>query len=188
VIPADRRAVLVDPGVDVTPETVVIVTPMANLRDRSFWVTKDEDADLIAIRLSSPLAKNVPFGWLLVESDPTADVSQVRVIDIEADNALRFLIDGRRARQIPVQPGERIQFRIRNTAGFVHTFYIGTDDELMAPDAATDIGIGPWSSGVRTLDWTVPADVHTSELKFGCTVPGHYTLMQGMFTPLVSAQ
>jgi hypothetical protein len=33
---------------------------------------------------------------------------------------------------------------------------------------------------VRELAWTVPEDI--SALKFGCTVPGHYVLMQGCFS------
>jgi hypothetical protein len=181
-IPADRRVVLVDPGVDVKPETVVIATPMANLRARSFWVTKDEEADLIAIRMSSPRAVDTPFSWLLVESDPAGGASVVRVIDIEADAALRFMQDGQQVTDISVKPGERIRFRIANTAGFDHSFYIGTDDELMEPSGTTDAGIDPWTSGVRTLDWTVPADVYVSGLKFGCMVPGHYPLMQGTFS------
>jgi azurin len=35
-------------------------------------------------------------------------------------------------------------------------------------------------SGLQEGTWVVPADV--SDLKFGCTFPGHYKVMQGTFT------
>ena len=77
-------------------------------------------------------------------------------------------------------PGETVIFRIDNTAGFDHNFYIGTDAELNVPNATTATGIPMWQSGVQELTWVVPADI--SGLKFGCTVPGHYALMQGTFS------
>ena len=82
-------------------------------------------------------------------------------------------------------PGETVIFRIENTAGFAHNFWIGTDSELMTPNASTDVGIPDWESGVQELEWVVPADV--SGLKFGCTVPGHYTTMQGTFSAAAGA-
>jgi azurin len=71
-------------------------------------------------------------------------------------------------------------FRIDNTAGFAHNFYIGDDSELSAPAATTDTGLPDWDGGVMELEWIVPDDI--SDLKFGCTVPGHYPLMQGTFS------
>ena len=106
---------------------------------------------------------------------------EARVIDIIATGALQFTTpSGEQLHDIPVTPGETVLFRIDNTAGFDHDFYIGTDDQLMAPSATTDTGIPPWQTGVQELEWVVPADI--SGLKFGCTVPGHYTLMQGTFS------
>ena len=106
---------------------------------------------------------------------------EARVIDIIATGALQFTTpSGEQLHDIPVTPGETVLFRIDNTAGFDHDFYIGTDDQLMAPSATTDTGIPPWQTGVQELEWVVPADI--GGLKFGCTVPGHYTLMQGTFS------
>ena len=102
-----------------------------------------------------------------------------RVIELEADAALRFLQDGQPVAEIPVTPGETIVFRIDNTAGFTHNFWIGSDDELVVPNGATDVGIPDWDSGVQELEWVVPDDL--TGLRFACTVPGHYSLMQGDF-------
>lgn len=106
---------------------------------------------------------------------------EARVIDLLADSALRFTDgDGQPVPTIEVTPGETVIFRIDNTAGFEHNFWIGTDDELAVPNGTTDVGIPVWSTGVQELEWVVPDDV--SGLKFGCTVPGHYNTMQGTFT------
>ena len=111
---------------------------------------------------------------------------EARVIDLQADSALRFTdIDGQPVPTIEVTPGETVLFRVDNTAGFEHNFWIGTDDQLMMPNGTTDVGIPAWTSGVQELEWVVPDDV--SGLKFGCTVPGHYNTMQGTFTATEAA-
>ncbi len=103
-----------------------------------------------------------------------------RVIELEADPAIRFLQDGKQIREIGVTPGETVVFRIENTAGFPHNFYIGTDEELQVFGNTTDTGLPDWSTGVQELEWTVPDDI--SNLRFACTVAGHYFTMQGDFT------
>lgn len=105
---------------------------------------------------------------------------QPRVIELEATATLQFLQDGEQVRAIPVTPGETLHFRVDNTAGFDHSFYIGRDRELREPGAVTDIGIAPWPTGIRELEWVVPDDI--TGLRFGCTIPGHYTLMHGRIT------
>ena len=111
----------------------------------------------------------------------TTEAGEARVIDIQADGALRFTdANGEQVRDIPVTPGETVVFRVDNTAGFDHNFYIGLDAELITPSGSTDTGIPTWATGVQELEWVVPDDI--TDLKFGCTVPGHYTLMQGTFS------
>ena len=110
----------------------------------------------------------------------TAAVGEARVIPLEMTGALQILQDGQQIRDIPVTPGETVIFEIDNTAGFAHNIYIGEDSELMTPAGSTDTGIPDWTAGPQTLEWVVPDDI--SNLKFGCTVPGHYTLMQGTFS------
>ena len=108
-----------------------------------------------------------------------------RAISLEASSQVLFLMDGEPFTDIAVTPGETVVFVVENTAGFSHNFTIGTDDELSAANSAGQAGIPTWSSGVQELEWTVPDDV--TGLMFGCTVPGHYSNMQGSFTADVSA-
>jgi hypothetical protein len=115
-------------------------------------------------------------------ADPSAAASPVagaRVIEIQA-SGIRFIQGGEDLRDILVAPGETVVFRIDNVSGFDHNFYIGTDEQLRENWAETEIGIGKWDYGVQELEWTVPEDI--TDLKFGCTVPGHYALMQGTFS------
>jgi uncharacterized cupredoxin-like copper-binding protein len=103
-----------------------------------------------------------------------------RVLEIEETAALQIQLDGEQVHDIPVTVGETITFRVTNTAGFPHNFYIGPDQQLASNQVQGLPGVPEFSSGTQEFTWTVPADV--TELKFGCTVPGHYTLMQGTFS------
>jgi hypothetical protein len=60
--------VVVDPGVDITFGSVIVVTPYATLRDVTYWVSRDLEADTFSIKLSAPLRRSTPFGWFVVES------------------------------------------------------------------------------------------------------------------------
>jgi mono/diheme cytochrome c family protein/uncharacterized cupredoxin-like copper-binding protein len=113
-----------------------------------------------------------------IENPGTADAP--RVIKLLANAALQFTdADGVLVTDIPVKAGEVVRFEVDNTAGYSHNFRIGTDEELSVPNAVGEGGIPDWETGVQTYDWTVPSE---GELKFGCTVPGHYSLMQGTFS------
>jgi uncharacterized cupredoxin-like copper-binding protein/mono/diheme cytochrome c family protein len=109
-----------------------------------------------------------------IEQPGTADAP--RVIKLQETASLEILDEsGTKVTDIPVKAGETVRFEVDNTAGYVHNFYLGTDAEL-AGNVPGLTGIPDWPSGVQTFDWTVPAE---GDLKFGCTVPGHYALMQG---------
>jgi uncharacterized cupredoxin-like copper-binding protein len=128
-----------------------------------------------------PAESAPPPGSAAPATSGPVEPGEARVIDIIATAALQFTTpSGEQLRDIPVTPGETVTFRVDNQAGFDHNFYIGTDEQLMTPSATTDVGIPPWQSGVQELTWVVPADI--TGLKFGCTVPGHYALMQGTFS------
>jgi uncharacterized cupredoxin-like copper-binding protein len=121
-----------------------------------------------------------------VETTPTPaqDIGEatgsLRVIEIEATAALQFKDgSGNLLEEIAVTPGETVLFRVHNSADFEHSFYIGSESELHVPAGSTDAGIEAWPTGVRELEWTVPDDV--SDLMFGCTVPGHFVPMHGVF-------
>jgi hypothetical protein len=133
-----------------------------------FDVPGEPDASADAVPTTRPTSPPTP--------GPTPP-SGARVIELEADAALRFLRDGEQVRDIPVVPGETVVFRIANTAGFEQNFYVGSDEALAEPYATTDVGISSWDDGVRELVWTVPDDI--GGLRFGCTVPGHFAFMQG---------
>ena len=71
-------------------------------------------------------------------------------------------------------------FKITNTAGFSHDFYIGPPDKLSGNDVTGLQGIPAFDSGTQELTYTVPADV--TNLEFACTLPGHYPSMHGSLT------
>jgi hypothetical protein len=127
---------------------------------------------------SAPAATPAPADGTAATPEPisggTADAP--RVIKLEATADLHFRDEaGNVVSQIDVVAGETIQFEIDNTAGFDHNFWIGTPDVLSVPNATTDTGIPTWQSGVQTLTWTAAGE----GLQFACTVPGHYSTMQG---------
>lgn len=127
---------------------------------------------------SSPVASPGP------SATPSAGSSAEpggRVIELELNAALQILQGGVQVKDIPVTPGETIVFRIVNTAGYDHNFLIGTDQDLMTNNVAALVGIPTWKDAEpREFSWLVPDDV--TGLKYGCTVPGHYMLMQGVFS------
>ena len=113
-------------------------------------------------------------------ADPAASplaAGEARVIEIEA-GVLRFEQEGEQIQHIEVTPGETVRFRIDNTTIFTHNFYIGADEDLRVA-RITDIGIADFETGVQELEWVVPEDI--ADLRFACTVPGHYLWMQGDF-------
>lgn len=57
------------PGIDVGPQSVVVVTPMSNLDGRSYWVVTSDERDAFAIRLSARIREPITFAWLVVQSD-----------------------------------------------------------------------------------------------------------------------
>ena len=110
-----------------------------------------------------------------IENPGTPDAP--RVIKLTETAALEILgADGAKAASIAVKAGETVRFEVENTAGYEHNLWVGTDAELNVPNATTAAGVKGFTSGTQTFDFTVP---ESGDLKFGCTVPGHYGLMQG---------
>jgi mono/diheme cytochrome c family protein len=79
--------------------------------------------------------------------------------------------------QIALVPGETVEFKVTNTAGFVHDLYIGTADQLQNTGNTSLPGLPEFSTGTQTFTYTVPASL--DNLQFACTVPGHYDSMHG---------
>jgi len=103
-----------------------------------------------------------------------------RTIDLDENGALQITQDGQPVTDLTVKEGETIHFRISNSAGFDHDFYIGTADQLSQGQVDGLPGVPAFASGTQEFDYTVTAA--TAGLQFGCTVPGHYQLMHGTFT------
>jgi hypothetical protein len=129
----------------------------------------EEDAERCAEATRGDVEREGPLA-----SPPPYD----SIVEVQATPALWFVDQaGERVDAISVIPGETLLIRVDNTAGFDHSFFIGTEEELSQPQATTDVGIDVWTSGTRELTWTVPDD--PGGLMFGCTVPGHFQLMHG---------
>ena len=103
----------------------------------------------------------------------SAAPAEARVIELEMNASLQILENGAQIKEIPVTIGETITFRITNTAGYSHNFWIGPDQALLTNQTEGLPGIPDYSEGTQEFTWTVPEDA--ASLKFGCTVPGHYS-------------
>jgi mono/diheme cytochrome c family protein len=125
---------------------------------------------------SAPAPAATPEPGVTAEPIAGGSTEEPRVIKLFATADLHFKDEaGNVVSQIDVVDGETIQFEVENTAGFEHDFWIGTPEELSVPGATTDAGIPSWTSGVQTLTWTASGE----GLQFACTVPGHYSTMNG---------
>ncbi len=102
------------------------------------------------------------------------------MIELEETADLHITQNGSPVQSIAVTPGETVTFKITNTAGFDHDFFIGPPDKLSGNDVTGLQGIPAFDSGTQELTYTVPADV--TNLEFACTLPGHYPSMHGSLT------
>jgi hypothetical protein len=65
-IPIGHRSVTIKPGVDVTWNSFVLLTPRSDLGSRRWWVTTNPDADAFTIHVSAMAIAVLRIGWLLV--------------------------------------------------------------------------------------------------------------------------
>jgi uncharacterized cupredoxin-like copper-binding protein len=87
---------------------------------------------------------------------------------------------GQKLTELGVAQGGTYTFRVTNTAGYPHNFFIGSPEDLAANNKPELVGIDDFNSGTQEFTYTFEADPAT--LQFACTVPGHYPLMNGKFT------
>jgi uncharacterized cupredoxin-like copper-binding protein len=85
---------------------------------------------------------------------------------------------GNTVTSITVQKGQTYTFQITNTAGFAHDFYIGTPDDLKAANTGNLKGLDQFVSGTQSFTYTFDS---AGPVGFGCTLPGHYQSMNGLF-------
>lgn len=86
---------------------------------------------------------------------------------------------GQPVSQLTVKQGDTVTFKVTNTAGFDHNFYIGPAAQLEANDPTGLPGIPTFTTGTQEFTYTVTAD--TANLQFACTLLGHYGTMHGTF-------
>jgi hypothetical protein len=108
---------------------------------------------------------------------PGVSVPPGNVVDVELTGSLTILSDGAPLSELHVVDGETYLFRVDNTAGLSHDFYLGPADRLQGNDVAGLPGLEEWESGVREFSWTAGHDA--DDWQFACTVLGHYASMHG---------
>ena len=109
-----------------------------------------------------------------------ASPGRTRVIELDLTASLGIEEDGTRVTSLAVRVGERIHFRITNTAGFAHDFFIGPASALSTNQTDGLPGIPEFSTGTLEFDYTVTDE--TASLQFACSLPVHYDTMHGTFT------
>jgi hypothetical protein len=65
-IAADQTSVTFAPGVDVTANSFVLLTPKVNLGGRNLWFTTSTAANTITVRISSARTSLTKVAWLLL--------------------------------------------------------------------------------------------------------------------------
>lgn len=107
-----------------------------------------------------------------------------RHIDLALTSRLQILDRaGQPVTALAVRPGETLEISVGNQARFAHNLFIGDHDLLAADQTDGMPGVDDFAGGVHTFTWVVPADV--TGLWFGCTVVGHFSLMQGPIVAVV---
>ncbi len=96
------------------------------------------------LTLASPWAAARPRHPVATSAVPTVAVDASHVIDLELTADLKIKQNGQQVSTIPVVQGETYTFRISNTAGFDHDFFIGSDADLSAGASGLP-GIPAWS-------------------------------------------
>jgi uncharacterized cupredoxin-like copper-binding protein len=103
------------------------------------------------------------------------------VIELNLTAALQITNpDGSAASSLAVQNGTTYTFRITNSAGFAHNFFIGPQAQLSSDQTSGLPGLPAFDEGTQEFEYTVTDE--TATLEFACTIPGHYPPMHGTFT------
>lgn len=84
---------------------------------------------------------------------------------------------GNKLSSLAVAAGETVQFKVTNSAGFPHNFYLGPAADLAGNNTSVLQGIPDFATGTQTFTYTVPRS--SDGLQFACTLPGHYPTMHG---------
>ncbi len=115
--------------------------------------------------------------------DTPGTVAAPRVIELDLTGTLQITDPaGDKLATIPVVAGETVTFKVTNTAGFDHNFYLGPEAVLSTTTTTTSAsdltGIPTFASGTQELTYTFDS---TDPLQYACLIPGHYGPMHGDF-------
>jgi mono/diheme cytochrome c family protein/uncharacterized cupredoxin-like copper-binding protein len=114
--------------------------------------------------------------------DTPGTVESPRIIELDLTGTLQITdTEGTKVATIPVVAGETVTFRVTNTAGFDHNFYLGAPDVLSTTTTMTSAdlpGIATFKDGTQEFTYTFES---TDPLQFACIIPGHYGPMHGDF-------
>lgn len=116
-----------------------------------------------------------------IESPGTPD--NPRAIEVQGTDTLQWVDPetGEQINSIAVVEGETIEFTIINPSDVVpHNFHIGPEELLSTAGEDVDApGVDTFTGGEQTFTYTFD-DIPESP-QFACTVPGHYSTMNGDF-------
>jgi uncharacterized cupredoxin-like copper-binding protein len=114
--------------------------------------------------------------------DTPGTVESPRVIELNLTGTLQITDpEGTKLATIPVVAGETVAFRVTNTAGFDHNFYLGAEAVLSTTTTLTSAdlpGIATFKDGTQDFTYTFES---TDPLQYACIIPGHYGPMHGDF-------
>jgi hypothetical protein len=65
-IAANTSSIVITPGIDITTDSFVLLTPEVDLGSRRLWFTKDTTNNRFTIHLSSSSASTITIAWLLL--------------------------------------------------------------------------------------------------------------------------
>ncbi|HET7676363.1 MAG TPA: plastocyanin/azurin family copper-binding protein [Candidatus Limnocylindrales bacterium] len=99
-------------------------------------------------------------------------------IELTLTADLQIQRDGQKVAEIAVKKGQTYTFRVTNTAGYAHNFWIGTEEQLKANATDQMTGLPDFPSGTQEFDYTFDS---AGPLAFGCTIAGHLQSMYGTF-------
>lgn len=145
-------------------------------------------ATLVASPSGPALSSDDPATSALLASPPAspAIAPGPRQVQLTTTSMMQILdATGQPVTALVVQPGETLEISVSNWARFAHNLVIGTRDALASDQVAGLPGVPAFAGGVRTFTWSVPASV--DDLWFGCTVVGHFSVMQGRVVAIVDA-
>jgi len=107
-------------------------------------------------------------------------VDSPRVVEVEGTGNLQWVdpATDQPLSAIAIVEGETVEFHVINESGVPHNFHIGPATELAVAPENNDLpGVDTFTTGTQTFTYTF--ETIPDQPEFACTVPGHYTSMNG---------